>query len=328
MRIMNTVNKRTAYCMAIFLMIMLLFCTGCTHNEESSSSDQSSEVEQADISITDSGTYYDYAYGSDPLQRLDLVIPEETSAVKGLYVIIHGGAWISGDKEEFKNSIKNAASHGYVSAAINYRFISESIHMDDILDDITAALVQIKTLAEGRGVELHKVVFSGWSAGAHIALLYAYKCADVSPIPPAAVISYCGPTDLIDPAFIEESDLGDKAGMLDLLNKLCGVSISEEDYNNQTGNYEEWRSALQFYSPVYCVTENSVPTVMGHGKKDTIVPFSNAVKLDEVLTTNSVTHQFIVFPKSGHNLDQDAESIKQISAAESQYVQTYLNDEP
>ena len=63
--------------MAIFLMIMLLFCTGCTHNEESSNSDQSSEVEQADISITDSGTYYDYAYGSDPLQRLDLVIPEE-----------------------------------------------------------------------------------------------------------------------------------------------------------------------------------------------------------------------------------------------------------
>lgn len=327
MRVMNSVRKRTAYCMAIFLMIMSVFLAGCTHNEESSNSDQSNEVEQADTSITDPGAYYDYAYGSDPLQRLDLVIPEETSAVKGLYVIIHGGAWISGDKEEFKNSIKNAASHGYVSAAINYRFISESIHMDDILNDITAALTQIKTLAERRGVELHKVVLAGWSAGAYIAMLYAYKCADVSPIPPAAVISYCGPTDLIDPAFIEENDLGDKAGMLDLLNKLCGVSISEEDYNNQTGNYEEWCSALQFYSPVYCVTENSVPTVMGYGKKDTIVPFSNAVKLDEVLTTNSVTHQFVVFPKSGHNLDQDDESIQQIIDAESQYVQMYLNDE-
>ena len=324
MLVAGSEKRRQILLLVIVLSVLLGFSFGCAHNEDYESSDQSNETEQSGSSDAVSGVYYDYAYGADPLQCLDFVIPMEDD-VKGLYVIIHGGAWISGDKKELRNSINNAAAHGYAVAAINYRFISESIHMNDILNDITEALYCIKDLAEEHNIKLQKAVFSGWSAGAHLSLLYSYKCASESPICPVAVISYCGPTDLTDPEFIENSELGDTASMLDLMNKLCGISISQNDYYDHTGNYKEWIDALQSYSPVYCVNEKSVPTVLGYGKKDTIVPFSNAVKLDQALSDNNVTHQFVVFPESGHNLDKDEESIQQMTSAESQYVQTYLN---
>lgn len=308
----------------IIALLLAVFCFGCT-TREPITIDQSDQTGLEGTYDASTGVYCDCPYGPDPQQKFDFALPQNKDA-SGLYVFVHGGAWISGDKDEFRDSLSNAASVGYVAASINYRFISESVHMDDILEDLSLALGKIKSEAETQGINLDKVAFAGLSAGAHIALLYSYKCLDEAPIRPVAVISYSAPTDLCDPEFIENSDLGDTAGMLALLSNLCGFSISEEDYKNQTGNFDEWSNAVQTYSPVYWVTEKSVPTVLAHGKKDTIVPFSNAIKLDEVLTSNNVTHQFVVFPESGHNLDKDLESKEQTDSAISHYIQTYLNN--
>ena len=164
MLVAESEKKRRILILVGVLSVLLGFSTGCAQNEAYEGSDQSNEIEQSSSSDAASGVYYDYAYGADPLQCLDLVIPLEDD-VKGLYIIIHGGAWISGDKKELRNSINNAASHGYAAAAINYRFISESIHMNDVLNDITEALYCIKDLAEEHDIKLQKAVFSGWSAG-------------------------------------------------------------------------------------------------------------------------------------------------------------------
>ena len=269
-------------------------------------------------------TYYDYSYGSEARQTLDLVLPENKSGQTGLVLYIHGGAWIQGNKDGYRDALTYAASLGYAAGAINYRYLSDTVHMDSLMADVAAALGKMKELAAGQGMQLNKVLLTGSSAGAHMSLLYAYRYADTSPVRPAAVVSFCGPTDLTDPVFIEQNQLGDIGGMIGLMNRLCGVTISIDDYRNHTGEYDRWVEALRAYSPLNFVNAQTVPTVLGHGRKDTIVPFSNAEALNAALETNGVTHVFVEFPNSGHGLDKDADATSRMYTLLSQYAQTYL----
>ena len=268
--------------------------------------------------------FYDYAYGSDPRQILDLVLPENTADECGLILFIHGGGWISGNKDQYRGALNNAARMGYAGAAINYRYLSDAVHMEQLMADVAAALNEIKELAAGRDIQLNRVLLTGSSAGAHMSLLYAYHYADAAAITPVAAVSYCGPADLTSQTFIEQNQLGDTAAMIGLLNRLTGVSVSEAEYRNQSGRYGEWISALKAYSPLYQVTSNSVPTVLGHGKKDAIVPFDTAAALNTALAGKGVTHDFVIFPNSGHDLDQDSDAASQIYGLLVQYARTYL----
>ena len=251
-------------------------------------------------------TFYDHAYGTDARQILDLVLPENASGEKGLILFIHGGAWISGNKD------------------LNYRYISASVHMDALMADVSAALAEIKALAAGRNVQLNKALLTGYSAGAHMSMLYAYKYAGSAPVTPVAVVSYCGPADLTSAAFIEQNQLGDTADLINLLNGIAGVAITPEEYQNKNGRYAEWINALQAYSPLYQVRSGSVPTVLGHGKKDAIVPFDTAAAMDAALAEKGVPHDFVIFPNSGHDLDQDPACAEQMYQLLAQYAQTYL----
>ena len=270
-------------------------------------------------------TYYDYAYGSESRQRFDLALPENASGEKGLILFIHGGAWIAGNKNDYRDAINYASSLGYAAAALNYRYLSDTVHMDKLMEDVASALAKIKSLAAERGVQLNKVLLTGTSAGAHMSLLYAYHYAPASAIRPVAVVSNCGPTDLCDPAFIEQNELGNRKTMIDLMNKVTGVTISEADYSNHSGQYDAWLAALRAYSPLTYVTAQTVPTVLGHGQKDTVVPYANATALDAALTQQGVRHDFVVFPNSGHALDQDADASARMNNLLVQYVQDYLN---
>ena len=269
-------------------------------------------------------TYYDYAYGSAARQTLDLVLPPNGSGDTGLVLYIHGGAWIQGSKDAYRDALNTAASLGYAAGAINYRYLSDTVHMDSLMADVSSALGKMKELAAGQGMQLNKVLLTGSSAGAHMSLLYAYRYASGSPVRPVAVVSFCGPTNLCDPVFIEQNELGNTAGIIRLMNQLCGVTISEDDYRNHTGRYDQWMEALRTYSPLSFVNAQTVPTVLGHGRKDTIVPFSNAEALDAALTSHDVTHVFVEFPNSGHGLDKDADATSRMYTLLSQYAQTYL----
>ena len=269
-------------------------------------------------------TFYDHAYGTDARQILDLVLPENASGEKGLILFIHGGAWISGNKDQYRSALKTAAGMGYAAAALNYRYVSASVHMDALMADVSAALAEIKALAAGRNVQLNKALLTGYSAGAHMSMLYAYKYAGSAPVTPVAVVSYCGPADLTSAAFIEQNQLGDTADLINLLNGIAGVAITPAEYQNKNGRYAEWINALQAYSPLYQVRSGSVPTVLGHGKKDAIVPFDTAAAMDAALAEKGVQHEFVIFPNSGHDLDQDPACAEQMYQLLAQYAQTYL----
>ncbi|MBQ6117764.1 MAG: prolyl oligopeptidase family serine peptidase, partial [Clostridia bacterium] len=122
----------------------------------------------------------------------------------------------------------------------------------------------------------------------------------------------CGPTDLGDPNYYAQGmDL--KTEFLPLMEKAAGQTVTEENL----------RAVTAPFSPVTYVS-TAVPTVIAHGKKDTVVPYSNAQTLDRLLTDQGVPHVLISYPNSGHGLDKDKNSADQYYAAFVDYAAKYL----
>ncbi len=244
-------------------------------------------------------TFFDLAYGTHERQVVDLCIPNDASGDIGMVLFIHGGAWIAGDKESYDGGMNyGASSLGIATASVNYRYLSQDVDLLDIIDDIDAALKVIKAKGAEVGVNINKVLLTGDSAGGHLSLLYAYARKSTAPITPVAVVSNSGPTDLYDDNFYHNNTLGTTAEMCDLMSKACGQSFT---YDQK----ESVRDALYAVSPVAYVSADSVPTVINHGNADSIVPFSNALTLDALLTQYGVEHVLNVYEGADHDLKGD-----------------------
>lgn len=265
--------------------------------------------------------FTDLEYGSHERQVMDLYLPENNDGEVGLVLMIHGGAWIAGDKNGYKSALQVACNElGYAAAAINYRYIGEGVTLHNIADDIEAALGAIKEKGIEKGININKVLLTGSSAGAHLSMFYAYSRADVSPIAPAAVVSDCGPTDLTDENFYINSTLGDEEFVADLFSFCIGKDFS---YSERA----EYAEELKAVSPLYYVSENTVPTVINHGQKDTVVPYSNALSIVEKFEECGVTYDFNSYPNSGHGLDSDPDNKKIADDLLYKYIKTYLGAE-
>lgn len=264
--------------------------------------------------------YINLSYGDGERQKMDLFIPNDASGDLGLVLMIHGGAWIAGSKDDYTNGAKAAAKdYGLAGAAISYNYISDSVHMDTLMNDIDLALQKIKATGTEKGVNINKVLLMGASAGAHMSLLYAYSRADSAPIKPVAVISHAGPTDFLDENFYINNDIGSEEDMAGLFSWVGGVKFTYAQRHN-----EDVVAALKKYSPLYYVNENTVPTIINHGDSDTIVPYSNAVSLDAKLTEYGVPHYFNTYKGGGHGLDNDKDAAERADDQMFEYLRTYL----
>ena len=64
----------------------------------------------------------DLAYGSDPLQKLDVFSPQAKPAkLKPVLLFVHGGGFVRGDKKTTDNMVVWGVDHGMVGVDINYR---------------------------------------------------------------------------------------------------------------------------------------------------------------------------------------------------------------
>ena len=82
----------------------------------------------------------EYKYGPNERQVVQIVLPDDADKTCGVILFIHGGGWIAGDKNEYAGYLNAAAGRGYIGASLNYRYISDTVHAEDELDDIGAAL--------------------------------------------------------------------------------------------------------------------------------------------------------------------------------------------
>ena len=80
----------------------------------------------------------DVAYGNHERHKVDIFIPEKLKASCGVILFIHGGGWSSGDKNAHRTDAEYFSNIGYVSATMNYRFVTDELNVFDsaLLDSL------------------------------------------------------------------------------------------------------------------------------------------------------------------------------------------------
>ncbi len=294
----------------------------CDFNGDGNADDYDLE-EAFDISALDNYVYFDKKYGDNERHYFDLYIPKDKKIV-GIVLMLHGGAWMFGDENEFAGRLEQVAEAGYAGVAVRYRYIDENVNLDDLMDDIEQAMTLVKEIGESHGVEISGFLSTGGSAGGHLSLHYAYSRADSSPIPPKAVASYCGPADLADEYYYYNEDLQANNGLGDeeFVAEVLGYASG---FPHTYATRAQAKDALKFVSPIYYVDENTVPTIINHGVMDNIVPYRNAVDLDAKLTEYGVEHVLNSYPTSGHGLELDAENVALAEQLLWEYIEKYLD---
>ena len=243
--------------------------------------------------------YRDVSYGEMEHNVMDIYLPDDASRQEecGVVLFIHGGSWSGGDKAEEDIRSRIVANEGYIAATLNYALRGAS-GIDDytvfqVLDEIDAALCKIKEFAKDKGIEVNRVAISGYSAGAHLAMLYSYSRGDSAPMEIAFVSSMAGPADVSEDVWGREMTW--KIGSL-----LTGEQISSDDVESGAAT-----DLLLSVSPTAYVDESTPPTIIIHGGKDTVVPLANAESLIGHLEANSVPHEFVYLKDSDHSLLQN-----------------------
>ncbi len=239
------------------------------------------------------------AYGKDTAQKMDIYLPaNRTSDNTKVIILIHGGAWMEGDKKDFSSYISLVKNRlpDYAIINVNYRLATQTNNYFPTQENDIAAAVSFIHDREKEYKISSKYVLLGASAGAHLALLQAYKYK--SPVAIKAVVSFFGPTDLI------------------------------ALYNNQTSSYYQLalqtliggtpQSNLSVYqqsSPIFFASAQSCPTLLLHGGKDPVVAPAQSEILKSKLIAAGVATDLVIYPNEGHgwygaNLDDSFDRIK------------------
>ena len=253
------------------LFILILFSLVFSSCKKDDSPEQDMSVTMLNVS-----------YGTNSQQKMDVYLPATRSTTDTkVMIMIHGGAWNSGDKADFNEYVDSLKKREptYAIFNINYRLANVSDLFPAQELDIKAAVEFIYNKRQEYKIS-DKFVLLGASAGAHLALLQGYKYS--TPVKPKAIIDFFGPTDLIDMYNNPPNAL-----VQPLLVAVTGVTPTANTLYTQS-------------SPINFISSQSPPTMILHGGTDIVVAPSQSVLLNTRLQTAGVIHQYFFYPTEGH----------------------------
>ncbi len=114
----------------------------------------------------------DVAYGNAPRQRMDVYVEPGTHDAPVIFMV-HGGAWIVGDKSAktvVEGKVSRWVPRGFVFISINYPMLPETPVIDQA-KNVARALAYAQKHAREWGGDPGKFVLMGHSAGAHLVAL-------------------------------------------------------------------------------------------------------------------------------------------------------------
>lgn len=98
---------------------------------------------------------------------LDVFYPEKTTGTLPTVVWVHGGAWVSGNKDEIDNYLKILAGRGFTTISVNYSIAPEHQYPTPLYQ-LNDALGYIEEHAEHLHVDKNQLFLAGDSAGSQI----------------------------------------------------------------------------------------------------------------------------------------------------------------
>lgn len=200
-------------------------------------------------------------------------------------VIIYGGAWQTGTPANDETFSRYMAGQGYTVVAIDYRHAPQFRYPAQI-EDVLTALSFIQTQAEVLEVDDHRLALLGRSAGAHLALLAAYR---QDPLPIRAVVNYYGPTNLLEG--YSDPPVPDPINTRAILEALLG------------GSPDQVPQLYQAASPINYVQPQLPPSLFVYPGRDHIVRPKFGRQLYEKLKAEGNQAIFLEIPWAEHAFD-------------------------
>lgn len=246
------------------------------------------EVEAPEIpSATVYHEFFNVSYGADARQKLDVMLPAGRDTATKLAIFIHGGSWNAGDKADMHIVMRRMIDSGIACVSINYRYASASLDYEDLMNDVALAVQYCKEQAGTWSVSEKDFVIGGASAGAHLAMLHAYKYDDSDQI--GAVVALCGPSDFTD---IDWLNYASFVGLIGVIENIVGAK-----YVVGSPLTLDFAQA----SPKHFVA-GAPPTLLIHGSTDLVVPFGQSYELHLALNVADVENKLVEYPATGHDL--------------------------
>lgn len=243
--------------------------------------------------LTDT-THLNVAYGANSRQIFDLYLPAKRDSSTPVILMIHGGAWKAGQKEDFNfyQSLIKSKWKNVAIANMNYRLASNAakIHHNEIMDDINSVVNQIITNKHTYHIS-NKIGVLGASAGGQLAMIYAYKYNSSI----KCVGNIFGPSIINDWSWYNSNNiwLGGYTG--DILSEYIG---------------QKWdTTAYKSVSPYWNISKSSQPTIIFHGNLDPIVPVYQSQWMHNKLKSLGVInqyHEYIAFHSFDNTQSNDA----------------------
>lgn len=197
-------------------------------------------------------------------------------------IVVHGGGWDSGDREQIPHFNHWLARQGYAVAAVSYR-LAPKFQWPAQRDDVLAAITFLKSHAAELNVDASKLILLGRSAGGQIAQCVGYTAND-----PAirGVVGLYAPSDLIF-GYVNTHE-NDMLKSPALMRQFLG------------GTPDSARANYESASPLFHVTPHSPPTLLLHGTIDAVAWYRHSVRLDAKLAELKVPRAFVLMPWATH----------------------------
>lgn len=256
-------------------------------------------------------------YGSLSCQELYYYLPYNYSGINKIVFMVHGGAWASGDCAQFKDNAIAAAKSGYIAVSMDYRKIQNGANAFDMVKDVANAITAFKKQLDSKGIRYGKMALAGWSAGAHLSLMYAYEYYyNACPIPIAFIIVCAPPTDFLADARSGRTLMGQMA--YSLMTSLSGEVILP-------GTEASHMNAIKKISPIYMVKKGVPPTIVVNGEDDDVVPPSNSADLYEELQKKGIDSARVIYHNgAGHFLGSQYAEDKTRTQVFNQFAKKYF----
>lgn len=263
--------------------------------------------------------FLDIAYGKRQHNTYDLYLPNDANKndCLALILFIHGGSWLGGDKEWHHGDCYTWVQKGYATATMNYSLLNEEgTSLLTMYDEIETCIRHIERFASEKGAHICQMAIAGYSAGGHLAMMFAYHHSHPLPIRFEAI--KVGPSDFRI-LFPKDKNAKDE----DIENAVfsgTGKHIKASEISDELLD-----SIRMLNSPVcYINVSTALPAIFAYGEKDWLVTPGHYQALQEKYDSLGKPYELIVYPNSGHDLMRDKDCAERYDSILHAYCKTYF----
>lgn len=219
--------------------------------------------------------------------KLDVWYRHDVKTPSPTLVFIHGGGWIFGSKEGAILNFLPYMEMGWTIVNVEYRMASQSL-APAAVEDTRCALRWVFRNAKQYNFDTNKIVLSGQSAGGHLSLISGMlpngtgldnNCYGDEDLKVAAIINWYGISDVND--LLEGKNLRSWAKMW-------------------MGSQPNAAEIARKVSPLTYVRAGLPPILSIHGDADSVVPYSQSVRLHAALDKVKSPNKFITIKGGNH----------------------------